>query len=156
MKRREQALLYLRKAAQDEALLDAVLEFDSVSDEVIGFHCQQAAEKILKALLSDLGAAFHKTHELGALMDSLARSGAPLPGGFENLDMLTPFGAAYRYDDYDGTESLKRAPCCVRFVGGSKTACSCVPFHKQPESFKDTAVGMTYRPRRVDRRSCYS
>ena len=42
-------------------------------------------------------------------MDSLARSGAPLPGGFENLDMLTPFGAAYRYDDYDGTESLNRA-----------------------------------------------
>jgi HEPN domain-containing protein len=63
MKRREQALLFLRKAAQDESLLDAVLESGSVSDEVIGFHCQQAAEKMLKALLSDLGAAFHKTHE---------------------------------------------------------------------------------------------
>jgi len=42
-------------------------------------------------------------------MDSLARSGAPLPGEFENLDLLTPFGAVYRYDDYDGTESLNRA-----------------------------------------------
>jgi hypothetical protein len=40
MKRREQALLFLRKAAQDESLLDAVLECNSVSDEVIGFHCQ--------------------------------------------------------------------------------------------------------------------
>ena len=40
MKRREQALLFLRKAAQDESLLDAVLESDSVSDEVIGFQCQ--------------------------------------------------------------------------------------------------------------------
>jgi len=89
-------------------LLDAVLDSDTVSDEVIGFHCQQAAEKMLKALLSDLGAAFHKTHELGALMDALARSGAPLPGEFENLDVLTPFGAVYRYDDYDGTESLNR------------------------------------------------
>jgi len=101
-------LLFLRKAAQDEALVDAVMESDAVSDEVIGFHCQQAAEKMLKALLSDLGAAFHKTHELGALMDALARSGAPLPGEFENLDMLTPFGAVYRYDDYDGTEPLDR------------------------------------------------
>ncbi len=101
-------MLFLRKAAQDEALLDAVIESDKVSDEVIGFHCQQAAEKMLKALLSDLGAAFHKTHELGALMETLARSGAPLPGEFENLDMLTPFGAVYRYDDYDGTESLNR------------------------------------------------
>ena len=42
-------------------------------------------------------------------MDSLARSGAPLPGEFENLDSLTPFGAVYRYDDYDGTESLNRS-----------------------------------------------
>ena len=109
MKGREQALLFLRKAAQDESLLDAVLECDSVSDEVIGFHCQQAAEKMLKASLSDLGITFHKTHELGALMNSLARSGAPLPGEFENLDVLTPFGAVYRYDDYDGTESLNRA-----------------------------------------------
>ena len=48
MKRREQALLFMRKAAQDEALLDAVLESDTVSDEVFGFHCQQAAEKMLK------------------------------------------------------------------------------------------------------------
>ena len=90
-------------------MLDAVIESDKVSDEVVGFHCQQAAEKMLKALLSDLGVAFHKTHELGALMDALARSGAPLPGEFENLDMLTPFGAVYRYDDYDGTEPLNRA-----------------------------------------------
>jgi len=67
MKRREQALLFLRKAAQDEALLDAVLESDKVSDEVIGFHCQQAAEKMLKALLSDLGITFHKTQEMGSL-----------------------------------------------------------------------------------------
>ena len=108
MKRREQALLFLCKAAQDEALLDAVIDSGKVSDEVIGFHCQQAAEKMLKALLSDLGAAFHKTHELGALMDTLARSGAPLPVEFENLDELTPFGSVYRYDDYDGTESLNR------------------------------------------------
>jgi len=67
------------------------------------------AEKMLKALLSDLGITFHKTHELGASMDSPARSGAPLPSEFENLDVLTPFGAVYRYDDYDGTESLNRA-----------------------------------------------
>jgi len=42
-------------------------------------------------------------------MDALARSGAPLPSEFENLDVLTPFGAVYRYDDYDGGESLNRA-----------------------------------------------
>jgi len=67
MKRRERALLLLRKAAQDEALLDEVLSSDQVSDEIIGFHCQQAAEKILKALLSEVGVRFRKSHEIGAL-----------------------------------------------------------------------------------------
>jgi len=38
MKRREQALLLLRKAAQDEALLDQVLTSGDVSDEISGRH----------------------------------------------------------------------------------------------------------------------
>jgi HEPN domain-containing protein len=42
-----------------------MLASDNVSDEIIRFHCQQAAEKILKALLSDPGARFRKTHEIG-------------------------------------------------------------------------------------------
>jgi len=109
MKRREQALLFLRKAAQDEALVDAVIESDTVSDEVIGFHCQQAAEKMLKALLSDLGAVFRRTHELGALMDMLAHSGSPLPDEFETLERLTPFGTTHRYYDYVAKEPLRRA-----------------------------------------------
>jgi HEPN domain-containing protein len=98
----------LRKAAQDEALIDAVLTSDQVSDEIVGFHCQQAAEKILKALLSDLEVRFRKTHEIGALMALLAQAGHALPDQFENLDMLTPFGAIYRYEDYDEDVSLNR------------------------------------------------
>ena len=108
MKRREQALLLLRKAAQDEALLDEVLTSDQVGDEIIGFHCQQGAEKILKALLSDVGVRFRKTHEIGALMALLEQAGHGLPDQFENLDVLTPFGAIYRYEDYDAVVSLDR------------------------------------------------
>ena len=52
MKQREQALLLLAKAAEDEALLDEILASDRVSDAIIGFHCQQSVEKALKALLS--------------------------------------------------------------------------------------------------------
>ena len=54
MKRREQAVLLLRKAAEDEALLDQVLTASEVSDEIIGFHYQQAAEKRLKSGSTDL------------------------------------------------------------------------------------------------------
>ena len=85
-----------------------MLTSDHVSDEIIGLHCQQAAEKILKALLSDVGVRFRRTHEIGALMALLAQAGHALPKQFENLDVLTPFGAIYRYDDYEAVVSLNR------------------------------------------------
>jgi HEPN domain-containing protein len=108
MKQREQALLLLRKAAQDEALLDEVLESDRVSDEVFGFHCQQAAEKMLKAVLSELGVPFRKTHEIGRLIDLVSRSGLRLPEELQEVDALSPFGAVYRYEDYDSDLALDR------------------------------------------------
>lgn len=77
MKRHEQALLFLKKAAEDEALLDEVLSSSRISDEIIGFHCQQAAEKLLKALLSEFGIRFRKTHDVRELMDLLEDTGHP-------------------------------------------------------------------------------
>jgi hypothetical protein len=46
MKQIELARLFLRKAGEDEALLDAVEALNSVADATFGFHCQQAAEKL--------------------------------------------------------------------------------------------------------------
>ena len=40
MRQHEQALLFLKKAAEDEALLDAVLTVETVADATFGFHCQ--------------------------------------------------------------------------------------------------------------------
>ena len=41
-------------------------------------------------------------------MALLAQAGHELPAQFENLDLLTPFGAIYRYEDYDAVVSLNR------------------------------------------------
>ena len=68
MRQHEQALLFLKKAAEDEALLDAVLTVETVADATFGFHCQQASEKLLKALLSELCIRFQRTHDLQELM----------------------------------------------------------------------------------------
>lgn len=108
MKRHEQAILLLRKATQDEALLDEVGDSVNVCDEVYGFHCQQAAEKLLKALLSAAGGTFRKTHDLAALMGSLSEAGVPLPPEFDSIDALTPFGSLYRYEDLDSVDGFDR------------------------------------------------
>jgi hypothetical protein len=98
MKRHEQARLLFSKGCQDQALVDEVLMSTQVDNEIIGFHCQQAAEKFLKAVLSEIGVSFHRTHNLRQLMDLLADAGCAVPTDLDDLDALTPFGTAFRYD----------------------------------------------------------
>lgn len=98
MKRHEQARLLFDKGRQDEALVDEVLASEQVSDEIIGFHCQQAAEKYLKSVLSETGTPFHRTHNLRQLMDLLYDAGHAVPDDLDQLDVLTPFGTTFRYD----------------------------------------------------------
>ena len=99
MRQHEQALLLLKKAEEDIALLAEVLASEKISDEIFGFHAQQAAEKSLKAMLSEFDVRFPRTHNLRLLMDLLADSGHPLPSPLADLDHLTPYGTLFRYED---------------------------------------------------------
>jgi HEPN domain-containing protein len=108
MRQHEQAMLLVKKAADDEALLDEILLSSQVSDEIFGFHCQQAAEKLLKALLSQACIGFSRTHNLRLLMDLLADSGQPLPTDLAELDILTPYGTLFRYEDLPAEVELDR------------------------------------------------
>ena len=108
MRQHEQASLLLKKAAEGEALLSEVLTSQRVSDEIFGFHCQQAAEKLLKALLSAGGVDFPKTHNLRLLMDLLADAGFFLPESLADLDMLTPYGTLFRYENLPSDLVLNR------------------------------------------------
>jgi len=113
MRQHEQALLLLRKAAEGEALLVEVISSRRVSDEIFGFHCQQAAEKLLKALLSESGVDFPRTHNLRLLMDLLADAGHSLPQHLSDLDLLTPYGTLLRYEGLPSDLVLDRP----RFFG---------------------------------------
>lgn len=98
-KHREQARLFLQKAAEDEALLDEVQDRSGVSDAIYGFHCQQAAEKLLKAVLSQLGVSFPRTHDLAELIGLLEAAGHKLPAVLNRVDEFTPFAVEFRYGD---------------------------------------------------------
>jgi HEPN domain-containing protein len=59
------------------------------------FHCQQAAEKAVKAVLVRFGAEPPRTHALAALMASLPeRLCPPCP---EDVASLTPYATTARY-----------------------------------------------------------
>jgi len=105
----EQAARFLKKAAEDEAVLDLILASDKISDDVVGFHAQQAAEKLLKALLSSLGIAFRRTHDLRGLIEALQDGGCAVPEALVAIEVLTPYGTLYRYEDLDGSPAFDRA-----------------------------------------------
>jgi hypothetical protein len=67
------------------------------------YHCQQAAEKLVKAVLLQAGLAFPKTHDIAALVGLLPNH-PPLKDKLGNFEKLTPFGVAYRYPAEDEWE----------------------------------------------------
>jgi len=66
-----QAETLLVKAAEDEV----VLQFAGIPPGPFGFHVQQAAEKLIKALLSQLQIEFVRTHDLVELSGLLKQAG---------------------------------------------------------------------------------
>ena len=67
------------------------------------YHCQQAAEKLVKAVLVGAGIAFPKTHDIAALVGLLPEDHR-LKKALEALGKLTPYGVAYRYPAEDEWE----------------------------------------------------
>lgn len=98
MPRRKHIERLCAKAAQDEYVLDRLLPDDACPVEVFGFHAQQAAEKLLKAVLVATGAQYPRTHRLAELIDLLRGAGVRVPQGFDELRHLTPFAVEFRYE----------------------------------------------------------
>ena len=64
--------------------------------EVLGFHCQQAVEKCLKAVLAIHQVEFRKIHDIRTLIDLAGDAGLVVPLA-EQLEALTPFAVEFRY-----------------------------------------------------------
>lgn len=108
MPRREHVDLLLRKAAQDELALDILLQHEATPTEVLGFHAQQATEKLLKAVLAATVAEYPHTHRIDRLMELLRAAGREVPPALRELRRLTPFAGELRYEmaDDDGPLDL--------------------------------------------------
>jgi len=109
MTRPDRATTLFRKASQDELVLEKLLADSDVDDDTLGFHAQQAAEKLLKALLCVRGVDYPRTHSLGVLVELLGTAGETLPGVVGDLNRLTPFGTTFRYDEGFSGASFDRS-----------------------------------------------
>ena len=89
----------MHKATQDLAVVNKLIDDPAIDDETLGYHAQQAAEKLIKALLAHGGHDYPRSHNIGLLLDLLESHGTRLPERFEDVQALTPFGTVYRYDN---------------------------------------------------------
>ena len=106
MKAFERAKLLLAKARDDEILVEEIISKERIRDEIIGFHAQQAAEKLLKALLMARNIPYRKTHDLRELIDLIRDRDIQFPESLMEIRTLSPFAVEFRYDYLPVEEEL--------------------------------------------------
>ena len=85
----------LRRSAADRGALEYPLD-----PAVLGFHAQQACEKLLKALLHERLVDFPFTHNLVLLAELVARHDETLPNLPLELASLNEFAVTFRYEGW--------------------------------------------------------
>ncbi len=94
----DDALRWLASARSDLALARAGRMSADVQLEALCYHCQQAVEKSLKAVLIAHGLEFPRTHNVGTLQDLLPPALAvPAAVSDEQLRALTVYAVLSRY-----------------------------------------------------------
>ena len=112
MKDLEQARHFLSIAERDYRALCGMKDPEVFSDEIFGFHVQQAVEKALKAWLCAQGVSFPRTHDLDELGALLEEEGQEIPKFLHALLEFTDFAVAFRYEAFPDLEGdIDRLNC---------------------------------------------
>ncbi len=86
---------WINKAEEDLLVINQLLTMDILPKTAIGFHCQQSAEKFLKAFLVFHYVDFPKTHNIEFLIEQCVK----VDPDFNDIESgnLTDYGVEIRY-----------------------------------------------------------
>lgn len=88
---------WLIKSQHDLGSARRLMEGDEPYLDMAVYHCQQAAEKVLKAFLTYHDVAFGKTHDLTELLALAEQTEPALSQWREVAQELTPYAVRFRY-----------------------------------------------------------
>lgn len=91
------ASLLLEKAAEDQYILETVAGDPKAPNAAIGFHAQQAVEKLIKSVLASRGIEFPHTHDIQYLLEVIEQHQLPAPPDIDQVLSLAPYAVEYRY-----------------------------------------------------------
>ena len=120
-----EAKAWLVKAWRDLETARRAAAGDPPFYDVAVYHCQQAAEKSVKAYLVYHRKSYEKTHDIEVLVDLAADIDASFGTLVDAADVLTPYATRFRYPnstfavepqpaEYD--EAFRQAETIYRFV----------------------------------------
>jgi len=95
----DEVAAWLAKARRDLDSAERLLTGTPPYRDTATYHCQQAAEKALKALLTALAIPFPKTHDLTTLVGMLEERVQAADRWKEAAVVLTPYATLFRYPD---------------------------------------------------------
>jgi HEPN domain-containing protein len=107
------ARAFIKKGLEDETLLTKVQDDPDVSDDLFGFHVQQAIEKYLKAVLAITQTRPTQTHDLTVLMNEIEASGEGLTDEVRQAESWTPFAVRNRYPFMGSAPEIDRQRALV-------------------------------------------
>lgn len=103
---------WLTKAQRDLDSATRLLAGNPPYRDTAAYHCQQAAEKAIKAFLTAHAHPFPKTHDLTALVKLATEIDPAAKQWEEPAVVLTPYATLYRYPDAvpePGDDDLREA-----------------------------------------------
>jgi HEPN domain-containing protein len=108
---------WIRSAELDRRAMAACLALDPPVPEVAAFHCQQAAEKILKGFLVLAQQRFRRTHDLEELGGQVKQLFPAVAGLVDQAASWTSWNIAYRYP---GEEAGQPSPSSEQLAQASQ------------------------------------
>lgn len=90
---------WLKKAEADIRLAEYLVSENASFWDAIAFHCQQSAEKYIKAFLVWNQKEFPKTHDIEKLLELVGKVDKKLSKSLIPSVALSPYGVMVRYPD---------------------------------------------------------
>src|SRR5687767_5073808 len=100
---------WVRKAEADLAVVRTIAAAKPPLHDAVCFHCQQAAEKYLKAVLQELGLPIPYTHDLAHLVLLITPHQATMKPLRRKMANLSRYAVDYRYPGHQATIRQARA-----------------------------------------------
>ena len=118
---KRQTAKWVQKAEADWEVAHKLAGENAPPRDIVCFHCQQAAEKYLKALLQESGLVVPKIHDLADILELLLPGDATLGRLRRKAGSLTRYAVQYRYPGM--MASKRQMEAALRHVDAIRFEC---------------------------------